>query len=119
MENRTFGDRYKVNCCPSVMAEFTYEEGPWSEDEQTIAIGLAWGEEKKRLLQWVRRRMRLMLTSKQRRAIALHYFKDLTFVEIGVIMGCSPSAACRSVHRGIARLRDAAIQEGVGWSVDS
>lgn len=118
MENRTLADRYKINCSPSIMEGFTNEEGPWNEDGRTIAAGLACGKEKARLLLWVRWQMRLLLTRKQRRAIALHYFKDLTFVEIGAIMGCSPSAACRSAQRGVARLRKAAIKEGVGWSVD-
>jgi DNA-directed RNA polymerase specialized sigma24 family protein len=119
MDNRTFADRFKVNCCPSTMAGFTNEEGPWNEDEQTIAAGLAWGEEKARLLRWVRWQMRWRLRDKQRQAIELHYFEDLTYVEIGLRMGCSTSAAYRSVRRGLAKLRESARQEGVGWSVDS
>lgn len=115
MEKRTFADRYKVNCCPSIMAEFTNEDGPWSEDESVIAAGLAWGREKKRLLHWVRLRMR-RLTEKQRRCIELHYFKGLTYIEVGKLVGCSPSAACRSAQRGIEGLRQAARREGVGYS---
>ena len=116
MENRTYADRFKVNCCPSVMAEFTNEEGAWSEDKREVAAGLAWGREKERLLKWVRQQMRRRLTAKQRRAIELYYFKDLTYAEIGRRMGCSPSAACRSVHRGLERLRCAAKREGIGYN---
>lgn len=118
MENRNFADRYKVNCSPSHMTKFTNEEGPWSEDEKSIAAGLALGQEKERLLNWVRQRMRL-LTWRQQQAITLYYFKDLTFAEIGMLAGCSPSTACRSAKRGVARLREVAMKEGVGWSVDS
>lgn len=116
MEKRNYADRFKVNCCPSIMAGFTNEEGAWSEDEREIRAGLAWGGEKERLLNWVRQQMRRQLTQKQRRAIELYYFKDLTYVQIARKMGCSPSAACRSVHRGLERLRCAAKREGVGYS---
>lgn len=108
MEKRMYADRYRVNCCPFIMAEFTNEESPWSEDEATVTAALAWGKEKALLLKWVRRQMRQRLTLKQRRAIDLHYFKDLTYAEVGEKMGCSASAACRSVLRGIKRLRHAA-----------
>ena len=116
MDNRTYSDRYKVNYSPSVMAGFTNEEGPWSENEQDIVAGLAWGREKDRLLKWVRLQMRRHLTRKQRRALQLYYFKNLTFGEIALEVGCSPSAACRSVQRGVERLRDVAREEGVGYS---
>ena len=115
MENRTFADRYKVNCTPSYLTSFTNEEGPWSENARRIAAGLAWGREKDRLLGWVRNQMRRQLTVKQRRAIELHFFKALTFVEIGIEMNCSPSAACRTVQRGIKTLQLAAIQDGVTY----
>ena len=116
MEKRTFADRFKVNCCPFIMAAYMNEDSPWHEDEAAIAAGLAWGKEKDRLLAWVRLQMRRRLTEKQRRCIDLHYFKDLTYVEIGKKIGCSPSAACRSVQRGLKRLRHAAKEEGVGYS---
>ena len=108
MEKRSYVDRFKVNCCPSIMADFTNEEGPWSEDEAAIAAGLAWGEEKARLLDWVRQQMRRRLTEKQRRCIELHYFKGLTYAEVGRRTGCSASTAWRSAQRGIAHLRVAA-----------
>ena len=118
MEKRNYADRFKVNCGPSAMAGFTNEESPWNEDEQSIAAGLAWGEEKERLLSWVRWQMRWRLREKQRRAIELYYFEDLTYAEIGLRMGCSSSAAYRSVRRGLEKLRESARREGVGWSLD-
>lgn len=114
MEKRTFADRYKVNCCPSIMAEFTNEQSPWSEDEAMIAAGLAWGREKDRLLKWVRLRME-RLTEKQRRCIELRYFEGLTYIEVAKLVECSPSAACRSAQRGVEKLRRAARRDRVGY----
>ncbi len=90
------------------MENFGNGANPWWEDEADVSAGLAWGEEKERLLKWVRKQMRRRLTEKQRRCIELYYFKDMTYVEIGKTVGCAPSSACRSVHRGITRLREAA-----------
>jgi len=108
MEKRTYADRFKVNCNPAIIESYAEGDGAWSETEAEVAAGLAWGDEKARLLKWVRKQMRRRLTDKQRRAIHLYYFEDLTYAEIGVKMGCAPSSACRSVHRGILRLREAA-----------
>tara|TARA_R110001592_G_scaffold133960_2_gene349500 strand:- start:635 stop:1036 length:402 start_codon:yes stop_codon:yes gene_type:complete len=108
MEKRNYADRFKMSCTPGIMESFGNGDNPWSEDEETVNEGLAWGEEKERLLKWVRKQMRRRLTEKQRTSIALYYFKDMTYVEIGKKMGCAPSSACRSVHRGIQRLREAA-----------
>lgn len=108
MEKRTFADRFKVTCAPTIIESFGGGDGAWAETEEEVAAGLAWGEEKARLLKWVRKQMRRRLTEKQRAAIQLYYFEDLTYVEMGVRMGCAPSSACRTVHRAIRRLREAA-----------
>lgn len=108
MEKRTFADRFKVSCCPELMQSYANEDSAWHEDEAAVRVGLAWGEEKARLLKWVRKQMRRRLTAKQRRCIELYYFKDLTYVEVGKKAGCSASSACRSVQRGLKRLRAAA-----------
>lgn len=108
MEKRAYADRFQVNYCPFSLAERTNEDGAWHESEGEIARGLAWGEEKKRLLKWVRYQMRRRLTDKQRRCIELHYFRGLSFTEIQAQTGISGPSACRIVQRGIARLRVAA-----------
>ena len=81
--------------------------GNWYESEDDIAAGLAWGEEKARLLKWVKIQMRRRLSPRQRRAIELYYFENLTYAEAGRRMRCAPSTVCRAVHRGINRLREA------------
>ena len=108
MLKRTYADRFKVNCEPAIIESFANREAPWHESEDDITAGLAWGEEKARLLKWVRKQMRRRLTVKQRRCIELYYFKDMTYAEIGKEMGCASSSACRSVHRGIKHLQAAA-----------
>ena len=108
MERRTYADRFKVNCAPEIIENYGNGAAPWQESAEDIDEGLAWGEEKARLLKWVRRQMRRRLTAKQRTAIHLYYFEDLTYAEMGKRMKCAPSSACRSVHRGIRRLREAA-----------
>ncbi|MBX3176071.1 MAG: hypothetical protein KF886_01800 [Candidatus Hydrogenedentes bacterium] len=107
-EFRRFGDRYQVTCCPELMAAYRNEDSPWSESEAEVAAAIAWGMEKARLLRWVRAQMRRRLTARQRRCIELYYFEGLTHEEVGRRLGCSTSSSCRSVQRGIARLRIAA-----------
>lgn len=108
MEKRTFGDRFKVSYTPQSLDEFTNQDSPWHESAAKVEAGLAWGEEKARLLKWVRKQMRRRLTPKQRRCIELYYFQNLTYRQVGKRTGCCPSSACRAVQRGIHRLRAAA-----------
>lgn len=105
MEKRTYADRFRVECDPHILESYANEDSPWQEDEAAIRAGLAWGEEKARLLKWVRRQMRQRLTPKQRACIELYYFKNMTLAEVGEKTGSSASAACRTMKRGINRLR--------------
>jgi RNA polymerase sigma factor (sigma-70 family) len=47
------------------------------------------------------------LPTKQRICIAYRYLADLSFHEIGALVGCSEDAARRSVYEGIVKLRKA------------
>jgi RNA polymerase sigma factor (sigma-70 family) len=51
------------------------------------------------------------LPPKQRAALVLRYVVDLPHAEIGRVLDCSPAAARRNVHDGLARLR-ARAEEG-------
>lgn len=46
------------------------------------------------------------LTPRQRAAIVLRYYEDLSEAETAEIMGCSVGTVKSQVHRGIARLRE-------------
>ncbi len=47
------------------------------------------------------------LPPKQRAALVLRYAFDMPHREIGEVLGCSEAAARRSVHEGLAKLREA------------
>lgn len=51
------------------------------------------------------------LPEKQRAALVLRYALDLRHREIGAVLGCSEAAARRSVHEGIAKLRNGRVEE--------
>jgi RNA polymerase sigma factor (sigma-70 family) len=46
------------------------------------------------------------LPPRQRAAVAHRFVADLRYREIGAILGCSEAAARRSVHDGLARIRE-------------
>jgi RNA polymerase sigma factor (sigma-70 family) len=46
------------------------------------------------------------LPPKQREAVLLRFGADLAYRDVGAAMGCSEAAARRSVHEGIAKLRN-------------
>lgn len=50
-------------------------------------------------------RLLLGLPIRQRAAIVLRYYEDLTETEIAARLGCSPGAARSLVHRGMSRIR--------------
>jgi RNA polymerase sigma factor (sigma-70 family) len=47
-----------------------------------------------------------MLPNRQQQAVTLRYLADLKYDEIGLVMGCSPEAARRSVFEGLKTLRE-------------
>ena len=50
------------------------------------------------------------LPTKQRWCVAYRFVADLSFAEIGALVGCSSEAARRSSHEGIVRLRKEATK---------
>jgi RNA polymerase sigma factor (sigma-70 family) len=53
------------------------------------------------------------LPPKQRAALVLRYVADLPHAEIGRVLECSPEAARRNVHEGLARLRARAAEGAI------
>lgn len=80
----------------------------WFEAPEEIEDGLEWGRRKAELLRWVRRTMGRKLTQREWRCIELHFFKDLTYGEVGLLLGTSTSSVHRAVHRALSKLREAA-----------
>ena len=108
MEKRVHSDRYRLHVKPAVLESYSEEDSLWRETEAEVQRELARGEDRARLLKWVRRQMGRRLTLAQRQCIELYYFEGLTYTEVGNRQGCSASSACRSVKRGLNRLRAAA-----------
>ncbi|MDR1710263.1 MAG: SigE family RNA polymerase sigma factor [Propionibacteriaceae bacterium] len=59
---------------------------------------------------WVRR-MCGNLPTKQRAAVIMRYYEDMSFAQIAEILGCPETTARSLLHRGLAQLR-ANIQQG-------
>lgn len=51
------------------------------------------------------------LPLRQRAAVVLRFYEDLSYAEVGRICGCSPGAARVLVHRALATLRERLPQE--------
>lgn len=51
------------------------------------------------------------LPERQRSAVVLRCVADLPHIEIAAAIGCSPDAARRSLHEGLAKLRDAIVDD--------
>lgn len=60
----------------------------------------------------VARRLLAGLPTRQRAAVALRFYDDLAFAEIGLILGCPESTARSYVHRALERLRAQLKEEG-------
>ncbi len=52
------------------------------------------------------------LPVQQRAALALRFYRDLSFAEVGAALGCPEATARSHVHRALAALRRLADQEG-------
>ena len=78
---------------------------PWYETEAEIEAGLAWGDRKSFLMQWLRRRMGRVLSRRQQVVVDLHLFKGMTFNQISRVTGVDRSAVCRAMKRSVVRLR--------------
>lgn len=61
-------------------------------------------------------RLLMQLPIRQRAAIVLRYYEELTEAEVADRLGCSPAAARSLMHRGMKRLRDQ-VEEGDPWTL--
>ena len=59
----------------------------------------------------VARRLLATLPARQRAAVALRFYDDLPFAEIGRILDCTESTARSYVHRALGQLREQ-LREG-------
>lgn len=111
MERTTRASRMAVQVALSFFEFRTNEQGAWYEAPVEIEAALAWGRRKAELLRWVRRQMEKRLTDRERQCLAMYYFQDLNYLEIGRATGIHASSVCRAVHRAVAKLRAAALED--------
>jgi len=78
---------------------------PWYETAEEIEAGLAWGDRKAFLTQWLRRRMRWVLSRRQQMVVDLHLFQGMTFNQISRVTGVDRSSVSRAMKRSVVRLR--------------
>ncbi len=75
--------------------------GPVSSEEMPIDETMARDEDTRRM-----KEMLSQLPEKQRQAVTLRIFEDLSFREIGAVIGSSEGAARVNYHHGIRRLKE-------------
>ena len=113
MTERSRASRYAVYVNPQRIDLRTVRGAMWYESPEEVEAGLEWGEEKEKLLRWVRRQMGRRLTKRERQCIELYYFKGLTCREVGEKTGTDPSSAYRAIQRAIRKLH-ASAEKGDG-----
>lgn len=109
-ETRPRAERFKVVMSPDILKGFAIEQGAWYETQGEIEAGLRWGEEKARLLRWVRKQMTRRLTARERLYLELHFFEGLSFREAALRSGTNASSVHRGVTRALRKLRTAAAE---------
>jgi len=82
--------------------EFPLEKvGPVSSEDMPVDETMAREEDTKRM-----KELLSQLPEKQRQAVTLRIFEDLSFREIGAVIGSSEGAARVNYHHGIRRLKE-------------
>lgn len=94
-----------ISTNPRLLNTVDQRRMPWFETEEEIKAGLAWGEEKAKLLKRARARMARRLTPVERRSIELFYFKDMNYREVAAALSLNVSSVYRAIQRGLRKLK--------------
>lgn len=117
-------DLVKRNCCKSnskhreytnhfrntvfVSSQFLEEiseaQSLWYETPEEIESKIQWGEEKARLLNWVKKQMERKLSVKERKYIDHYYLQGETLETISKKFNSHPANIHRTIRRGIKKL---------------
>lgn len=111
MERTTRASRMAVQVALSFFEFRTNEQGAWYEAPLEVKTALAWGRRKAELLRWVRRQMEKRLTDRERQCLAMYYFQNLNYLEIGRATRIHTSTVCRAIQRAVLKLRAAALED--------
>lgn len=110
---RTRAARFAISFNPQSIDGFDSSRGAWHETAEDIEEGIAWGEEKDRLLSWVRRQTDHRLTAVERHAVQQYFFEGLTYREAAARTGVNASTVHRAVRRAIRKLKEAAAEDDI------
>ena len=108
---RTRAARFAVSMDPNSIQNFAQQNRAWYESEEDVEEGLAWGEEKADLLQWVQKQAARRLTAVERRALDQYYNRTMTYREAAAEAGVNPSTVYRAVRRAVRKLKQAAEED--------
>ncbi len=111
MWNKDRESRYAITLSPDKLENFDRRRSAWFETPEQVRRAQRWGARKKKLLAWVQVQMEARLTVRERHCIALYYFEDLTYRQIGERTETNASSAYRAVVRGLRKLRQAAAED--------
>jgi RNA polymerase sigma factor (sigma-70 family) len=99
--------RFRVTLAPAIMDRFLRSQGAWFETADDTRERLRRNARHDALMAWVVARMPELLTTRERQCIDLHYFRGLSYREIGEATSTNKTSAFRAVERGIRKLREA------------
>ncbi len=111
--HRVHSPRKAINVSPSHWQKLVDGPSLWTETDVEIKAGLAWGQRKARLLEWVRNQMEQRLTKRERLLIKRVYLDGRSAVEAANETGLHRSTVNRVTRRAIRKLREAAAREGL------
>ena len=91
---------------------FSNQDGLWYEAPDEVRQELRRGQNRARLLRWVRVQMVLVLTEDERLSLERHFFQGLSYRETSRESGVHLSSVYRTAQRAIRKLRRQAEADG-------
>lgn len=113
MTHHTRAARQAVHVPLDMFDDFEEAAGAWHETEAEIRAAIAWGQEKRLLLAWVRAQMAVRLTRAEAESIRLHYLEGLSQRAAAERIGRHPSTVGRAAARGVQKLRAVAAGDPI------
>lgn len=99
---------------PHMLDVFPAEAGAWYERAEEVRRGLANGDNRARLIMWVRKKMPTHLSRREAQCVELYYLAAWNQPAIAAHCNCHVSTVCRNLRRAVRKLRKAA-QEDRSW----
>lgn len=101
----TRAERLAISVPNEILSHISWDSHVWYEDRADIRRGLAWGRRKRVLLAWVQWKMATTLNQRERESLELYFLHNLTYRDVGTLLGVHASTVFRNVRNGIAKLK--------------